>query len=58
MSVVIKEVTNIPAIIDELIYRNYRYNRLRSPDISPEKYRLVFANADAMEQRFQREASK
>lgn len=42
-------------IVDELIYRSYRYNRLRRLDISPEKWKVVFSNVDAMEDRLQKE---
>lgn len=42
-------------IVDELIYRSYRYNRLRTPDIKPEQWKAVFSNVDAMEDRLQKE---
>jgi hypothetical protein len=40
-------------LVDELIYRNYAYNRRINPQTPPELYRKVFSNADNMEKRFQ-----
>ncbi len=40
---------------DKLIYASYKFNRLHSPDISPERWSKVFAHADVMEQVFQME---
>ena len=45
-------------LVDELIYRNYAYNRKISPQVAPELYRKVFSNADEMEKRFQAECGK
>jgi hypothetical protein len=48
-------MTTFAELIDELTYRNYSYNRKRSPEIPAEKWRKVFSNADKMEKRFQAE---
>lgn len=45
------------AVHDELNYRSYRENRLRSPQVAPTRWNSIYG-ADytaAMEQRFQRE---
>jgi len=42
-------------VIDELTYRSYRFNRDSSPDVTPEKWGLVFGNVPEMEARYQRE---
>lgn len=43
-------------LIDELTYRCYRYNRLRTPDITPTRWQLVFGTAtNQLEQRYQAE---
>lgn len=42
-------------IVDELTYRNYRFNRLRSPGVTPERWAQVYPHADALEARYQRE---
>ena len=52
------EQTKITAgeLIGELTYINYKYNRLRSPDISPERWKVVFGNAvDEIETRLTNE---
>lgn len=43
------------AVCDELTYRTYRANRLRRPDIAPERWCLVFDDAERFEARYQRE---
>lgn len=45
------------AIMNELIYQNYKANRLRTPHISPERWMLVYSDVDvdALETRFQQE---
>jgi len=47
--------TTFKELIDELTYRSYSYNRLRSPEIPAEHWRKVFSNADNMEKRFKAE---
>ncbi len=47
----------IHGFIDELTYICYRYNRLRTPDITPEGWKCIFPNADTMERRLQKEAN-
>ena len=46
---------SIPEVIDELMYASYRFNRLNSPDITPERWATVFDNAAAYENAFQTE---
>ena len=46
-------------LVDELTYANYRYNRQRSPDITPVQWRRVIPEfTDAMEARFQAEVER
>ena len=40
------------SLIDELTYRNYYWNRKRRPDISADRWEAIYANAEAMEERF------
>lgn len=43
-------------LVDELTYSCYVYNRRRSPDITPERWKKVFgAQAETMEMCFQME---
>jgi hypothetical protein len=43
-------------IVDELIYQNYKYNRIRSPEILPSQWAKIYGQATfEMEQRFQQE---
>lgn len=50
-------INGFTGLVDELTYSCYRYNRLRSPDITPERWSKIFSNIDTLEYRFQREAS-
>ena len=43
------------SIADELIYSSYRYNRQRSPNITPAQWGLAFPNIEALETRYQAE---
>lgn len=43
------------SIVDELTYRNYRWNRLQNPDITPEQWSTILNNVEVMELRFQSE---
>ena len=43
------------AVVDALTYASYRANRLRSPEVAPERWALIFPSIDEMEERFQRE---
>ena len=36
-----------------LMYRSYEFNRERSPDIEPERWRKLYFNADAYEKIYQ-----
>lgn len=38
-------------VIDGLTYASYRANRLTFPEISPERWGLIFADVEAMERR-------
>lgn len=51
-------VRNPAALIDYLTYRSYAHNREISPHITPERWRAIFSNVDAMEQEYQAERSK
>lgn len=42
-------------LVSESLYICYKYNRQRSPDITPEKWKCVFGNIEIMEERFQEE---
>ncbi len=39
--------------IDWLMYRSYEFNRDRSPDIEPQRWRKLYFNADLYEQIYQ-----
>lgn len=40
--------------VDELIYANYKWNRQKFPQHSPERYKCIFGNmVETMEQRYQ-----
>jgi hypothetical protein len=45
----------ISEIIDVLTYRSYRFNRLRSPDRTPEQWAKVYDDAAVLEMQFQAE---
>lgn len=47
--------TDIGKIVDEAIYKCYKYNRDRSPDISPSQWSMVLNNVNIMELRYQGE---
>jgi hypothetical protein len=52
------DVAAIIATVDELTYRSYRANRLRSPEVLPERWALLpcFAvSITELEERFQKE---
>lgn len=42
-------------IVNELIYRCYRFNREREPGVTPEQWGDIFDNVEALEARLQRE---
>ena len=42
-------------IMQELTYRNYKYNRDCRPDIKPESFALVFGDVADLEKRYQSE---
>lgn len=43
---------NIKPLIDELVYSNYRYNRIINPQIKPERYKILLDNVEEMELRY------
>ena len=53
-----KEYLSTPQdLISELTYANYKYNRQRSPHITPAQWQVVFGEATTrMEARYQRES--
>lgn len=56
----LSELPNTPSAdigrtIYGMVYRCYKYNRDRSPDITPEQWKVVFDNVDLMELRYQKE---
>ncbi len=51
-------VMTIGQVIDELTYSCYKHNRERAPDITPEQWKVVFSNVDAMERKLQEEEGR
>lgn len=45
-------------IIDNLTYSCYRYNRQRSPDVTPKQWSCIFNNVELMEAKYQNELSE
>lgn len=45
-------MTTINKLVDELTYQNYKHNRKLNSSISPEHWKLMYDNVDAMEKRF------
>jgi hypothetical protein len=52
-----EQMDKLKEFIDELIYRSYKYNRQRSPEIPAEKWKTIFQNATEMENRLQSESN-
>ena len=48
-------ISGLSRQVDELTYRSYAHNRRISPAVAPERWGKLFANAEAMERRFQSE---
>ena len=46
-------INHYSEVVDFLTYRCYEYNRLRSPDITPEQWAKIFPNYEKLEQKFQ-----
>lgn len=42
-------------IVDELTYRSYAHNRRMFPHVAPERWAVIFSNAEALEARYLRE---
>ena len=40
-------------LLDELTYMNYKYNRQRTPEITPEQWGKIYRNVEALEARYQ-----
>jgi hypothetical protein len=53
-------ITDLMATVDKLTYASYRANRLRSPEVLPERWALLpcFALIDELEARFQKEIQR
>lgn len=49
-------INNYPKLVSEATYICYKYNRERSPSVTPEEWKVVFGNTDAMEKRYQEES--
>lgn len=45
-------------ICDDLIYRNYVYNRIKFPEISVELWKSAYCEIEKMEKRYQEEIKK
>lgn len=43
---------------EDLLYASYAFNRVNRPDITPEKWALVYDNAAELEERYQAEKAK
>jgi len=58
-TITINKDTDIHSVVDELAYRAYQWNRIRTPQYSPEQWKCVFGkDVDAMERRYQSEVTK
>ena len=44
-------------LVDALTYANYKFNRMRSPEITPEQWAKIYPQAEQLEERYQRESS-
>jgi len=51
-------IANLQVTVDNLIYASYRANRLRSPEVAPERWALIFPDITELEERFQKEFPK
>jgi hypothetical protein len=47
--------TSPEKIISDLTYFNYAHNRTMHPEVTPETWDKAYPNANAMEERYQRE---
>jgi hypothetical protein len=45
-------------VIDHLTYASYRWQRINSPEVSPERWGLIFRDWRALEARYQAETNK
>ncbi len=52
-------INNYPKLVGELDYICYKYNRERTPEVTPDRWKLIFGNrVDILEPRYQAEYSK
>jgi hypothetical protein len=51
-------IADLQATVENLVYASYKANRLRSPDVLPERWALIFPTIDELEERFQQEIQK
>ena len=42
-------------LVNELTYTSYKFNRQRSPDLTPDQWTKVYPNVDRLEARYQQE---
>lgn len=47
-------VTTPQALLDELTYASYAYNRMNDPSVTPSQWGKIYPNVDALEARYQR----
>jgi hypothetical protein len=50
-----RQIPELMAMVDDLTYCSYRANRLRSPEVTPERWALIYHTVYEMEERFQKE---
>lgn len=48
------DVDGATIVIDWLMYRSYEFNRTRSPEIDPKRWRSLYYNAETYEKIYQR----
>ena len=51
-------IKDIASAIEDITYQSYKYNRLNSPTVSPERWETIYRNAAELEVRFQTERAK
>ena len=54
----ITQLVTLNEAIADLTYINYRHNRRLAPNISPESWAKIYADAKSMEARYQAEISE
>jgi hypothetical protein len=48
-------IADMMGLVDTLTYASYKANRLRSPEVTPERWALIYHTVYEMEERFQKE---